>query len=209
VYLSQLRQFYWEARGLGFDLVGAANDTPETLKELRERQDLPFMLLADEGAEVAKRYNTYHLNEPRGRDISYVSVFLIDSADNGGTILWEHVATTARHRVAMSRLSEEMQRASGRAQMVVNVVVPSPWEVERSIAVIQDPPLGLYTTPEDLHAPGAGVSREYTQQLAMLSHGEVVRLAEEGWRLAAVTPEYEGGIATGHRYVFEKANTSE
>jgi alkyl hydroperoxide reductase subunit AhpC len=207
VYLSQLRQFYWEARGLGVELVGAANDTPETNKELRERLDLPFMLLSDPGAEVAKLYGTYHVNEPRGRDISYVSVFLIDSAANGGTILWEHVANTARHRVAMSRLSEEIQRGTGRKQLVVNVVVPTAWEVERTIAAFQDPPLGLYRTPENLHEPGVGVYREYTQQLAMLSHGEVARLAEEGWRLAAVTPEYEGSIVTGHRYVFERSLT--
>jgi hypothetical protein len=165
------------------------------------------MLLSDPGAEVAKCYGTYHVNEPRGRDIAYVSVFLIDSADNGGTILWEHVANTARHRVAMSRLSEEIQRGTGRTQMVVNVVVPTAWEVERAIAAFQDPPLGLYRTPEDLHEPGVGVYREYTQQLAMLSHGEVARLAEEGWRLAAVTPEYEGSIVTGHRYVFERKRT--
>ena len=207
MYLSQLRQFYWEARGLGVELVGAANDTPETNKDLRERLDLPFMLLSDPGAEVAKTYGTYHVNEPRGRDISYVSVFLIDSADNGGTILWEQVANTARHRVAMSRLSEEIQRATGREQMVVNVVVPTAWDIERTIAGFQDPPLGLYRTPEDLHEPGVSVYREYTQQLAMLSHGEVARLAEEGWRLAAVTPEYEGHIVTGHRYVFERKRT--
>jgi len=208
VYLSQLRQFYWEARGLGVELVGAANDTPEANKELRERLDLPFMLLSDPGAEVAKTYGAYHVNEPRERDISYVSVFLIDSAANGGTILWEHVANTARHRVAMSRLSEEIQRATGRERMVVNVVVPTAWDVERTIAGFQDPALGLYRTPEDLHEPGVGVYREYTQQLAMLSHGEVVRLAEEGWRLAAVTPEYEGSIVTGYRYVFERSRTA-
>jgi alkyl hydroperoxide reductase subunit AhpC len=204
VYLSQLRQFYWEARGLGVELVGAANDTPETNKELRERLDLPFMLLSDEGAEVAKAYGTYHVNEPRGRDISYVSVFLVDSAANGGRVLWENVANTARHRVAMSRLSEEIQRATGRKRMVVSVVVPSAWEVERTIAGFQDPPLGLYRTPENLHEPGVGVYREYTQQLAMQSHGEVARLTEEGLTLAAVTPEHEGTIVTGQRYVFVK-----
>lgn len=204
MYLSQLRQFYLEARGLGVELAGAANDTPETNKELRERLDLPFMLLSDEGAEVAKTYGTYHENEPRERDISYVSVFLIDSAANGGTVLWEHVANTARHRVAMSRLSEEIQTGTRRKHQVVNVVVPSPWQVERTIAGFQDPPLGLYRTPDDLHEPGVGVYREYTQQLAMLSHGEVARLAEEGWRLVTVTPEFEGSIVTGQRYVFER-----
>ena len=196
-----MRQFYWEARGLGVELVGAANDTPETNRELRERLDLPFTLLSDEGAEVAKSYGTYHVDEPRGRDISYVSVFLVETADDGGRVLWEHVASTARHRVAMSRLSEEIQRGTGRREMVVSVVVPSPWDIERRIAAFQDPPVGLYRTPETLES-GVAVYREYSQQLAMQNHAEVARLAEEGWRLVAVTPEHEGEIVVGQRYVF-------
>ena len=48
MYLSQLRQSYWELRGLGVELVAAANDTPETNRELRERLDLPFTLLSDQ-----------------------------------------------------------------------------------------------------------------------------------------------------------------
>ena len=42
-----MRQHYWELRGLGVELVTAANDTPETNAALREQLDLPFTLLSD------------------------------------------------------------------------------------------------------------------------------------------------------------------
>lgn len=211
MYLSQLRQFYWEARGLGVDIVGVANDTPETNKELRERLDLPFTLLSDPEAEVARLYGAFHENEPGGRNIALVSVFIIEQADAGGRIAWEYVGPTARHRVALSRLSEEIQTFMGHTQQVVSVIVPSPWQVERTIREFQTPPLGLYRTPppEDLNESGVLVYRDYSRELAMLSHAEVHRLARDGWRLVAVTPEFEGDIAIGQRHTFERAVTGD
>ncbi|HUG17197.1 MAG TPA: redoxin domain-containing protein [Thermomicrobiales bacterium] len=199
-----MRQLYWEIRGLGADLVGAANDTPETNEELRQRLDLPFTLLSDENADVARTYGAFHEDEPRGRSIARVSVFLIRAADDGGTIAWEYVGPTERHRVALSRLSEEIQTMMGVSRQTVSVVVPSPWQVERTIAGFQDPPLGLYRTPEDLNEPGVLVYRDYQRELAMLSHAEMHRLAKEGWTLAAVSPEGEGELAIGQRYVFQR-----
>lgn len=204
MYLSQLRQFYWEARGLGVDIVGAANDTPETNKDLRSRWDLPFPILSDEDAAVARAYGAFHDNEPQGRSIARVSVFLIGKADDGARVLWEYVGPTSRHRVTPSRLSEEIQTALGRTRQLVSVLVPSPAHVERTIRAFQEPPLGLYTTPDDLNEPGVLVYRDYTRELAMQSHAEVQRLTEEGWRLAAVSPEFEGDQAVGHRYVFDR-----
>jgi hypothetical protein len=199
-----LRQLYWEIRGLGVDLVGAANDTPETNEAIRQRLDLPFTLLSDENADVARAYGAYHEDEPRGRDIARVSVFLIQSADAGGTIAWEYVGPTARHRVALSRLSEEIQNMMGLERQSVSVMVPSPWQVESTIAAFQDPPLGLYRTPDDLNEPGVLVYRDYARELAMLSHAEVHRLSNEGWSLVSVSPEMEGDIAIGQRYVFQR-----
>jgi hypothetical protein len=199
-----LRQFYWEIRGLGVDLVGAANDAPETNEELRQRLDLPFSLLSDENGDVARLYGALHEDEPRGRSIARVSVFLIRSAESGGTIAWEYVGPTARHRVALSRLSEEIQNMMGMTRQTVSVIVPSPWQVERTIAGFQDPPLGLYRTPEDLNESGVLVYRDYARELAMLSHAEVHRLSSEGWTLTAVSPEAEGEINIGQRYVFQR-----
>jgi alkyl hydroperoxide reductase subunit AhpC len=201
-----LRQFYWELRGLGVDLVAAANDTPETNKELRARLDLPFMLLSDEDAQVARAYGAFHEDEPRGRSIARYAVFLIADVAGGGRVLWEYVGPTNRHRVAFSRLSEEVQAAQGRARHVVSVVVPSAWQVERGIAELQEPPLGLSRTPpqDALHRPGVLTERDYLRELAMQSHAEVLRLTAQGWTLVAVVPEVEGTVAVGQRYVFQR-----
>jgi hypothetical protein len=200
-----LRQFYWELRGLGVDLVAAANDTPETNEALRRKYELPFSILSDENAEVARAYGAFHDNEPQDRSIARVSVFLIEQADAGGRIAWEYVGPTARHRVALSRLSEEVQRMMGLETLTVSVVVPSTWHLEQTIAGFQSPPLGLYSTPEDLNEPGVLVYRDYMRELAMLSHAEVHRLSNEGWRLIAVSPESEDGVVIGQRYVFQKS----
>ncbi|HMM43851.1 MAG TPA: hypothetical protein PKA95_18305, partial [Thermomicrobiales bacterium] len=74
--------------------------------------------------------------------------------------------------------------------------------VEQVIAGFQDPPLGLFTTPEELNEPGVLVYRDYMRELAMQAHGEVFRLQSSGWTLAAVSPEMEGEIGVGQRYVF-------
>jgi hypothetical protein len=201
-----LRQHYWELRGLGIDLVAAANDTPETNRDLRERFDLPFSILSDENAEVSRAYGAFHENEPQGRSISRVAMYLIHGAEQGGTIGWEYVGPTSRHRLAPSRLIEEVQTFLGIEHQVVSVIVPSAWHVETTIAGFQDPPLGLYRTPGEVQS-GVMVYRDYTRELAMQSHGEVHRLASEGWRLVAVSPEMEGSTAIGQRYVFERTAT--
>lgn len=199
-----MRQHYWELRGLGIELVAAANDTPETNLDLRERYDLPFTILSDEEGNVAEAYGALHENEPRGRRIARVSMFLISPAEEGARIAWEYVGPTSRHRVAPSRLSQEVQTYLGFRHQTVSVVVPSAWRVEHVIAGFQDPPLGLFRTPDDLNEPGVLVYRDYMRELAMHAHGEVFRLQSAGWTLAAVSTETEGAIAIGQRYVFTR-----
>jgi hypothetical protein len=109
--------------------------------------------------------------------------------------------------VAPSRISEEIQRALGRRELIVSVIVPSPWRVERTIAAFQDPPLGLYRTPEEVSHQYILTYRDYVRELAMQSHAEVHRLTEDGWQVVAVTPEYEGEVAIGQRYVFRSRAT--
>ncbi|HEU5423252.1 MAG TPA: redoxin domain-containing protein [Nitrolancea sp.] len=202
--MSQLRQHYWELRGLGVELVTAANDTPETNAALREQLDLPFTLLSDPEAEVARAYGAFHENEHRGRKIARVAMFLIGSAAQEQRILWEYVGPTSRHRPAPSRLSEEVQRALGRRELLVSVVVPSTWQLEQSIAALHQPPLGYARTPAPPPAHVVLLQRDYLRELAMQSEAEVQRLTEEGWTLAAVSPEYAGAQATGQRYVFRR-----
>lgn len=198
-----MRHTYWEIRGLGVEFIAVANEEPENHREIRERLDLPFMLLSDPEAEVARAYGAFHENEPRGRSIARPGMFLIDSAENGAVVRWEHVAPTTRHRVPPSRIIETLLDYLGRKRQVVSVHVPSETELERVIASYQDPPLGHFRTPEEIKS-GVLVEREFTQQNEMASFSEVHRLASEGWSLVAVTPEFEGDRSTGQRYVFER-----
>lgn len=203
-----MRQSYWELRGLGVDLVVAAVDTPETNLALREKYDLPFSVLADENADVARAYHALNPRSDKDWDIALISMFLIrdDAHEDGGTIAWEYVGPTSRHRVAPSRLLEEVQRAAGRSELIVPVVVPSPAQLERVVAGFQSPPLGLYRTPpqEELTEPGVLTYRDYMRELSMQSHAEVHRLTESGWTLVAVSPESDGERVTGQRYVFRR-----
>lgn len=187
---------------MGVELVGAANDTPETNKAYRTELDLPFTLLSDPDAEVAAAYGAFHENEPRGRKIALVSLVLVDMADRGGTILWEYIAPTSRHRLAPSRISEEVQTALGRREQIVHVNVPTTVAVERQIAALHDPPMGFYTTPEPLDPPVVNTRRDYVRELAMQANSEVHRLIEEGWTLVSVAPEVEDGTTLAQRHTF-------
>ena len=198
-----MRHTYWEIRGLGVEFIAVANEEPENHKEIRERLDLPFMLLSDPEASVARAYGAYHENEPRERDIARPAMFLIDSAENGATVIWEHVSPTTRHRMTPNRIVEVLLDGLGRKHQVVSVHVPSESELLRVIGSYQDPPVGHYRTPGELKS-GVGVEREFTQQNAMAAFSEIHRLAEEGWELVTVTAEFEGDRSTGLRYVYRR-----
>lgn len=161
------------------------------------------MLLEDADAQLAAALGAFHENEPKGRSIARPAMYLIDSADNDNTILWEHVAPTTRHRPPPSRLVEEIQKAAGRKRQTVSVFVPSEAELERMIASYQDPPLGFYRTPGHFQG-SARTEREFTRELAMYAHCEVHRLTEAGWKLDGFAPEHDGERPTGHRYVFTR-----
>jgi hypothetical protein len=198
-----LRQHYWEIRSLGVVFVAVANEAPENHAELRERLDLPFQLLSDPDSELARALHVFHENEPKGRLIARPAMFLIDTHANGNKILWEHVSPTSRHRVEPSRIMEELLTALGYRRQVVSVIVPSSGEVERRIAAFQDPPLGFVRTPDEVQ-PGVLTERDFMRQLAMAANAEVHRLAEDGWTLSAVAPEFDGARPVGQRYIFER-----
>lgn len=205
MYLTQLRQSYFEFKGLGVEFVAAANDTPETNRELRERLDLPFMLLSDTDGEVAKAYHAFHENEPRERKIALTSMILIDSAANDRLIRFEYVGPTARHRVPHSRLVEEILNLKGQRQQVISVLVPTETELLRQIKERNDPPLGLFRQPAKEDIEGSAVlEREVLGQMVMGQYEEIHRYMREGWRLATVTPENRDGDTIGQRYVFER-----
>ncbi len=198
-----MRQHYWEIRSLGVEFVAVANEEPENHAEWRQRLDLPFQLLSDEDSELARALHVFHENEPSGRLIARPAMFFIDTRARGNTILWEHVSATSRHRVEPSRIMEELLTALGYRRQVVNVIVPSSGEVERRIAELQVPPLGFYTTPDEVQS-GVLTQRDFMRQLAMAARAEVHRLADDGWQLVALAPEFDGARPVGQRYVFAR-----
>lgn len=198
-----MRQLYWEIRGLGVELVAAANEDPKSHADLRDQLDLPFSLLCDDDAELAKALHVFHENEPKNRLIARPAMFLIDTTENDNRILWEHASPTSRHRVPPSRIMEELLTVLGYQHQIVNVVVPSEGELTRLIADLQEPPLGLYRTPNRLTS-AARVQREFMEELAMAAHSEIHRLSNHGWQLATVAPEYDGPRPVGQRYVFQR-----
>lgn len=175
-----MRQPYWEFRGLGVEFVALGNDTPEDIKNLRERLDLPFTLLSDPEAEIARQYDVFHENEPKGRNIARVSVFYVDSAENGAVVRWEHVSPSHHHRVPPSRLSEVIQEIQGRRRRIVSVLVPS-----EETTFFEDKSRQLYAS-----------------EITMGAYTEIHRLTEAGYTLSSVTPEYHGGCFVGQRHVF-------
>jgi hypothetical protein len=203
-----LRQSYWEFRGLGVEFVAAANDTPETNRELRQKLDLPFMLLSDVDGEVARAYRAFHENEPRDRKIALTSMFLIDSDANDRNIRFENVGPTARHRVSGPRLVEEILNLRGQTDQMVSVLVNTEAELERRIAERNDPPIGFYgQPPPDQLQRNVLTEREVLGQMVMSQYEEIHRLTNNGWRLVSVTPEVARGETIGQRYVFTRGRS--
>lgn len=62
------------------EIVGVSLDNPEDQRKFAEKYSLPFRLLADEQAEVSKRYGVYVRKERDGREFWGIdrTTFLID-----------------------------------------------------------------------------------------------------------------------------------
>jgi peroxiredoxin len=205
LHLTQLRQSYFEFKALGVEFVTAANDTPEVNQELRERLDLPFTLLSDIDAEVARKYGAFHENEPRDRKIALTSMFLIDSAEHDRIVRFEYVGPTTRHRVPNSRLLEEILNLRGQREQLISVLVPGEEELLRQIGERNNPPLGFYRQPPKEEIEGSAVlEREVLGQMVMSQYEEIHRYMREGWRLVTVLPETRASETIGQRYVFER-----
>jgi peroxiredoxin len=71
---------YSRLQAMGGELMAISVDAPDTLKQLKERLQLPFRLLSDADFSVARRYGVYESDEtdegtqPHGEP----AVFLLD-----------------------------------------------------------------------------------------------------------------------------------
>lgn len=94
-----MRDSYEKFRQRGVEIVALSVDPPETTRMHAEKQEYPFIFLADEKMEVVRRYDFFHENgsfKIPGGDISRPAEFLIDPA---GTIRWRNLTGSYRERL--------------------------------------------------------------------------------------------------------------
>ncbi len=75
-----MRDGYGKLRSNGIATLGISTDSVESHKKFAVKYDLPFTILSDEGAKVAKAYGVYGMKTFMGRKFMGVkrTTFLID-----------------------------------------------------------------------------------------------------------------------------------
>ena len=87
-------------KDLGVQVVGISADSPESHREFRSKHQLPFILLTDDGLQVASAYGA------RGLLGMKRAVFLLDSK---GIVRYVHVESIAIFRRSSEELLEVIQ----------------------------------------------------------------------------------------------------
>jgi peroxiredoxin Q/BCP len=89
-------------------VVGVSNDTIEDIEAFKEKYDLPFELLSDEGGEVASKYESYGATEVGGeaRGTVFRNTYVIDE---NGVInrVYEDVSPDSHAQKIVDDLSEQ------------------------------------------------------------------------------------------------------
>ena len=84
-------------------ILGVSPDSPKSHRKFREKYDLPFTLLADEGHKVCELYQVWGLKKFMGREYDGVfrTTFLID--ENGKIIkVFENVKPAAHSKEVLA-----------------------------------------------------------------------------------------------------------
>jgi peroxiredoxin Q/BCP len=80
---KNLRDNYNLLKEKGFEVLGVSADSPKRQKNFKEKNDLPFDLLADEGKRVINEYGVWGPKKFMGKEYEgiYRTTFIID--ENG------------------------------------------------------------------------------------------------------------------------------
>lgn len=78
LYLGQIRNRYEQFQALGAEVVAICQDAVEPLTSFREKKQIPFHLLADEGSVVIDRYDIRNTWELVHRGAPHSSAYVID-----------------------------------------------------------------------------------------------------------------------------------
>lgn len=77
------RDDYSRYEEAGIMIVGVSTDSPRSHRKFIEKYNLPFPLIADEEAEIAKSYGVWGTKKVFGRDVTGIkrTTFVIDEND--------------------------------------------------------------------------------------------------------------------------------
>lgn len=77
---QDFRDNYDVIKKLGADVIGVSGDKIETIKKFKEKENLPFTLLSDEGFKVSSEYGVYKEKSMYGKKYMGIerSTFIID-----------------------------------------------------------------------------------------------------------------------------------
>ncbi|MCI4462700.1 MAG: thioredoxin-dependent thiol peroxidase [Caldisericum sp.] len=77
---QDFRDNYEEIKKLGTEVIGVSGDKVETIKKFKQKENLPFILLSDEGFKVSTEYGVYKEKSMYGKKYMGIerSTFIID-----------------------------------------------------------------------------------------------------------------------------------
>jgi peroxiredoxin Q/BCP len=77
---QDFRDNYEEIKKLGAEVIGVSGDKVETIKKFKQKENLPFILLSDEGFRVSTEYGVYKEKSMYGKKYMGIerSTFIID-----------------------------------------------------------------------------------------------------------------------------------
>jgi peroxiredoxin Q/BCP len=103
----EIRDDYQSYKKAGVEVLGISPDTPESHTRFKQKFDLPFTLLADEGHRVADRYGTWGLKKNFGREYMGIkrTTFLI-GADGKIIRVFENVHAKGHSQEILDALRE-------------------------------------------------------------------------------------------------------
>ena len=77
---QDFRDNYEEIKKLGAEVIGVSGDKVETIKKFKQKENLPFILLSDEGFKVSTEYGVYKEKSMYGKKYMGIErlTFIID-----------------------------------------------------------------------------------------------------------------------------------
>lgn len=77
---QDFRDHYEEIKSLNAEVIGVSGDSIKTIKKFKEKENLPFVLLSDEGFKVSSEYGVYKEKSMYGKKYMGIerSTFIID-----------------------------------------------------------------------------------------------------------------------------------